>query len=259
MSLEDPFFVVKDEVHKAVQNAKALYQRWCELLSDPNNCTREEYDWTTNELRNSLRSIEWDLEDLEETISIVEKNTKKFKIDDVELSDRRAFVDRTKATVKDMKDHLASPQSHNRAQSRTQARTQSDHSNRNMLFNGPSKPQDKYMRLDNELEQANQKFIEENQSQQQLMIQAQDEQIDMVGASVGVLKNMSQQISGELDEQAVMLDDFAHEMDTTESKMDNVMKKMAKVLHMSNDKRQWCAIGVLLVIMVIVIIMFFVL
>ena len=31
-----------------------------------------------------------------------------------------------------------------------------------------------------------------------------------------------------------MLDDFAHEMDTTESKMDNVMKKMAKVLHMSN-------------------------
>ena len=35
------------------------------------------------------------------------------------------------------------------------------------------------------------------------MIQAQDEQIDMVGTSVGVLKNMSQQIGGELDEQAV--------------------------------------------------------
>ena len=33
-----------------------------------------------------------------------------------------------------------------------------------------------------------------------------------------------------------MLDDFAHEMDTTESKMDNVMKKMAKVLHMSNGR-----------------------
>ena len=31
-----------------------------------------------------------------------------------------------------------------------------------------------------------------------------------------------------------MLDDFAQEMDTTDSKMDNVMKKMAKVLHMSN-------------------------
>ncbi len=33
-----------------------------------------------------------------------------------------------------------------------------------------------------------------------------------------------------------MLDDFAHEMDSTESKMENVMKKMAKVLHVSNGK-----------------------
>ena len=37
---------------------------------------------------------------LNSDLGIVEKNTKKFKIDDVELSDRRAFVDRTKATVK---------------------------------------------------------------------------------------------------------------------------------------------------------------
>ena len=33
-----------------------------------------------------------------------------------------------------------------------------------------------------------------------------------------------------------MLDEFGHEIDTTESRMDNVMKKMAKVLHMSNGR-----------------------
>ena len=54
-----------------MQTARGLYQRWCELLDDPSNCSKEEYDWTTNELRNSLRSIEWDLEDLEETINIL--------------------------------------------------------------------------------------------------------------------------------------------------------------------------------------------
>ena len=59
------------EVQKAVQTARGLYQRWCELLDDPNTVSREEYDWTTNELRNSLRSIEWDVEDLEETINIL--------------------------------------------------------------------------------------------------------------------------------------------------------------------------------------------
>ena len=44
--------------------------RWCELVDDSANCAREELDWTSNELRNSIRSIEWDVEDLEETISI---------------------------------------------------------------------------------------------------------------------------------------------------------------------------------------------
>jgi len=36
-----------------------------------------------------------------------------------------------------------------------------------------------------------------------------------------------------------MLDDFSREMDTTETKMDNVMKKMAKVLHMSSGKQRF--------------------
>ena len=64
-------FAYFSEVQKAVQTARSLYQRWCELLDDPSAVSREEYDWTTNELRNSLRSIEWDLEDLEETINIL--------------------------------------------------------------------------------------------------------------------------------------------------------------------------------------------
>lgn len=31
-----------------------------------------------------------------------------------------------------------------------------------------------------------------------------------------------------------MLDDFSHEMDNTHSKLDNVMKKLAKVSHMTS-------------------------
>lgn len=33
-----------------------------------------------------------------------------------------------------------------------------------------------------------------------------------------------------------MLDDFGHEMENTESKMDNAMKKVAKVLQLSNGE-----------------------
>lgn len=54
-----------------MNTARGLYQRWCELLQESAVVGREELDWTTNELRNGLRSIEWDLEDLEETIDIL--------------------------------------------------------------------------------------------------------------------------------------------------------------------------------------------
>ena len=64
-------FYTFSEVQKAVHTVRGLYQRWCELLDDPHHMNKDEYNWTTNELRNSIRSIEWDVEDLEETISIL--------------------------------------------------------------------------------------------------------------------------------------------------------------------------------------------
>ena len=59
------------EVQKALATARNLFGRWRELQEDPSMLSREEVEYTTNELRNSLRSIEWDLEDLEETVNIL--------------------------------------------------------------------------------------------------------------------------------------------------------------------------------------------
>ncbi|KAJ6643240.1 Syntaxin-6, partial [Pseudolycoriella hygida] len=88
-------------------------------------------------------------------------------------------------------------------------------------------------------------------SVQQRMLQGQDEQLDVISDSIGTLKTVSRQIGIELDEQAVMLDDFGNEMETTESKIDSTMKKVAKVLHMNNDNRQWMAIIVLSILLLL--------
>uniref|UniRef100_UPI00398EF763 syntaxin-6-like isoform X2 n=1 Tax=Pristiophorus japonicus TaxID=55135 RepID=UPI00398EF763 len=229
MSLDDPFFVVKGEVQKAVNTARGLYQRWCELLQDSQSVSKEEYDWTTNELRNSLRSIEWDLEDLDETIGIVESNPRKFKIETAELYERKAFVIRTRQTVKNLMGAIEQQ----------------------------LKPADRYKRLDQELETVNSQYIEEQRVQQRLIVEQQDDQLELVSGSIGVLKNMSGRIGDELDEQAVMLDEFSHEMDNTQSRLDSTLKKLAKVSHMTSARRQWCVIVVLLVILVVVLILFF--
>ncbi|XP_051549990.1 syntaxin-6 isoform X1 [Myxocyprinus asiaticus] len=256
MSMEDPFFVVKGEVQKAVNSAQALHQRWIELLQEPGGASKEEVDWTTNELRNSLRSIEWDLEDLDETISIVEANPKKFNLVAMELAKRKAFITSTRQTVKDMKELMASPMSISVSERKNRQTLIGDGGSRGPIWQ-PSG--DKYTRLDKELHSANSQFIEDQQTQQQVIAEQQDEQLELVSGTIGVLKNMSQRIGQELDEQAVMLDDFSHEMDSTQSRLDNVMKKLAKVSHMTSDRRQWCAIGILLAILFVVILLFIVL
>uniref|UniRef100_I3JA42 Syntaxin 6 n=1 Tax=Oreochromis niloticus TaxID=8128 RepID=I3JA42_ORENI len=227
----------------SVNAAQSLHHRWSELMAEGGGASKEEIDWTTNELRNSLRSIEWDLEDLDETINIlqilriVESNPKKFNLDAAELSKRKAFINSTRVAVK------------------VTLLTTGDQ----WLRQKDPPGADKYSRLDHQLQNANSQFIEEQQVQQQLIAEQQEEQLELVSGTIGVLKNMSERIGMELDEQAVMLDDFGHEMDNTQSKLDNVMKKLAKVSHMTSDRRQWCAIGVLLTILFIIILLFFIL
>ncbi|XP_059136364.1 syntaxin-6 [Peromyscus eremicus] len=254
MSMEDPFFVVKGEVQKAVNTAQGLFQRWTELLQGPSAATREEIDWTTNELRNNLRSIEWDLEDLDETISIVEANPRKFNLDATELSIRKAFITSTRQIVRDMKDQMSA----------SSVQALAERKNRQALLGDSSQTwntgvTDRSGRLDRGLQLANSHFIEEQQVQQQLIVEQQDEQLELVSGSIGVLKNMSQRIGGELEEQAVMLDDFSHELESTQSRLDSVMKKLAKVSHMTSDRRQWCAIAILCAILLVVLILFLVL
>ncbi|XP_069990379.1 syntaxin-6 isoform X4 [Penaeus vannamei] len=256
MTLEDPFFVVKDEVCKALNKTRGLYQRWGELQEEGAVVTsKEELDWTNTELRNALRSIEWDLEDLEETIGIVEKNPRKFKIDGGELTARRTFIEHTKDEVKSMKDRLNLTKKDRDVTARQPIDDNSPLKMPQVVTHGSTR----YSRLVNEADSPNSEFIERTLAQQQMIMHQQDDQLDQIASSMGTLKNMSRQIGQEVDEQAVMLDDFGHEMENTQSKMENTLSKMAKVMHLSNDRRQWAAIGALSGVLVVVVILFFVL
>ncbi|XP_033340250.1 syntaxin-6 isoform X2 [Megalopta genalis] len=259
MTLENPFFVVKDEVCKALNKNRGLYGRWTELqdviVTSPTSggipISRDELEWTTTELRKALRSIEWDLDDLDDTIRIVEKNPTKFKIDNKELTVQRGFIEQAREEVKIMKDKMNLSRGRDRDSTARQP----------LLDNSPARVPvnhgtTKYSKLENEIDSPNRQFLGDTLQQQDDMIRQQDEQLGMIGESIGTLKTVSRQINTELDEQAVMLDEFGNELEMTDSKLDATMKKMAKVLHMSNDRRQWVAIGVLTAILVFLIILF---
>ena len=228
----------------------ALYSRWQQLFKDPQTRGNEEYEWSTNELRNQLRSIDWDLEDLDETISIVEKHPQKFQLDRNEVNERKQFIAGTRDTVRKIRQEL------NNAKSVTGSGGGGDRGSR-AGGKGKGRGYDRYQKLDEELASANDDFIGRQQQEQQLIMNEQDVQLDQVGKTVGVLKNIGQEIGRELEEQNVMLDDFDHEMDRTDSRLKTTLKKLDKVLDASKDKKQCCLILVLILILTILIIVYF--
>jgi len=250
MSLEDPFFVVKDEVLKALTKTRGLYERWRGGEEGREFRTAEEQEWAATELKNSLRSIEWDLEDLEDTVQIVEKNPTKFRIDGSELAVRKGFIEMTRDEVAQMKETI-SKQGNNKNIDRRIVQPSSSPPPPGQGSGGT-----KYSRLPSEADSPHREFIVGMEHQEQI-IRRQDETLEIMTDSMGNIRSMSQHVSNELDEQAVMLDDFGAEIEHADSKLDATMKKMAKVLHLSDDRRQWMAIGALSSAMVVVLVLIF--
>ncbi|KAA0190265.1 Syntaxin 6 [Fasciolopsis buskii] len=92
-------------------------------------------------------------------------------------------------------------------------------------------------------------------NEQQRMIHEQNAQLDQLGTSISTLKGISRRIGDELEDQVGLLDDFNSEMVHTESRLDQATKRTARLLHLGTDRRQWCAIVILTVTLLIILIL----
>ena len=74
-----------------------------------------------------------------------------------------------------------------------------------------------------------QELIQQQIRQQEQLVLHQDSQLSQMSQSVGTLRNVSTAIGSELDEQAVMLDEFGAEIEQAETKLDATMRKMVGI------------------------------
>ncbi|KAH7636969.1 Syntaxin-6 [Dermatophagoides farinae] len=103
MSLEDPFLIVQNEVFDALHKLRNNFTRWTELQSNPSQLSREDYSAFVTELKNGLKSIQWDLDELEESLENSERAT---TLDGTELTKRKSFIDKTRDEIKSMTEQL---------------------------------------------------------------------------------------------------------------------------------------------------------
>ncbi|VDO27108.1 unnamed protein product [Brugia timori] len=113
----------------------------------------------------------------------------------------------------------------------------------------------RYTRL-NDFPSSSTEFFADTLQKQQIILTDQDKDLEKVGDSVQRLKNMSSQIGTELEEQSIMLDDLSTDMERTGVKLNEMMKKIAKVTNMNDDKRQWMAIFVLSILLFFIVLLF---
>jgi len=99
MSLDDPFIVVKEEVCKALCRTRELFHHWSENCQGSNEVS----EWVASQLRNGLRSLEWDLDDLEATLAIAKRQGLR---DNKEISSRLNFIIKTRQEIQNIKDEL---------------------------------------------------------------------------------------------------------------------------------------------------------
>lgn len=86
------------------------------------------------------------------------------------------------------------------------------------------------------------------------VLQGQDEQLDVLGASIGRQRMLGIQMGDELDEQNELLEDVEAGVDRHTGTLDRARKRLGTVARKSKDNWSWVTIGILIVVLVLLIV-----
>lgn len=88
----DPYHAVQQEIQSSLQAASTLRASYLRIRSTARE-ESEELVWARNELKATLAALEADLEDLEESVKIVENTgARMFGLEEAEVMERRRYV-----------------------------------------------------------------------------------------------------------------------------------------------------------------------
>ncbi|CAG0882829.1 unnamed protein product [Darwinula stevensoni] len=115
----DPFSLGRRELDKALQDARDLYHHLMYMETKPPGFVKEgDLTRARTSLQNILRTIEWDLKDLEDSFELSKRNARALKIADEKLEERKRYIDETRTEVASMKDRFNLPDVHGSSSSR---------------------------------------------------------------------------------------------------------------------------------------------
>ena len=233
--VNDPFYLVKEEIQGSVDKAKGLTERMDRLPEY--NSERVKY---ANAIVTECDSVKWQLEELDRATAMAERDFVRFKVDQNELNSRKRWTSVTKDAVEAMTGNA-------RRVLEMHAR------NRNRGGGGGA-----LGGLAGEYERGNDEYLDDHQQQQQRMLQNQDVDLEDISVSIQRIGEVGLTIGEELATQGKMLEDLEQDVEGTNSRLAAVQRKMNQVFKKAWTKGQMIIIAVLTVILIILFLIAFV-
>jgi member of the syntaxin family of t-SNAREs len=226
----DPFLIVQSDVLTTLSQTRTLYSSYLRIrsLASRSPSTNPELTQARTDLESNLDTLSADVAELTESIRAVEGDPYRFGLDSVEVQRRRGFVSDVKGEVDSMRAEIQGGSG--------------------SIAHLPSP---------NAFE--DDAYAEFEEQTQMTMMREQDEQLDEVGRTVGVLRGQAQDMGRELEEQGGMLEEVDVLADRVGGKLSVGVKKVGEVIRRNEESVSSCCIGVLVVVLIILLILVIVL
>jgi hypothetical protein len=200
-------------------------------------------------LKRHIKAAESTLSDLETTIRVVERNRSKFPhISDMEISNRRNFVTDSQLRIQNSKDGMQSSEVKDKFLRDDRAKLE-----RRKLSNGSSTHNTRQTSKNDDLYLQEEGEADSSRSETMLMMQQQDSTLDGLSTAVTRVSAMAGTIHEEIESQNKMLTELEDDLIDAEEQLGVVMGKLGKLL----KTRSRCQIGLILVLSLIVLVLFF--
>lgn len=95
----DPFYEAKNEVDISIKKLEELYNSWLHMVDKSSILAKETYIL----IREEINYLDVDLDDLENSVNIVKRNSSKFKISEEEIHNRTVSINKIRNVLNDVK------------------------------------------------------------------------------------------------------------------------------------------------------------
>jgi len=240
----DPYHAVQHEIQSSLQSASTLRASYLRIRSTAREDS-EELTWARNELKATLAAMEADLEDLEDSVRIVEETgPRMFGLEDSDVTERRRYVNFVKREIDNIRAELGSdsPPIQSRPTSWLGSRD---------VFQSPSTPASPaFADKVSPVEEDDDHQASWARQEQQLMLQEQDRTIDTISGTLTTIAQQAGLMGREISEHNEMLDDLEQGVTHSDHKLSAAMKRMRKFVRDTEEtKSGWCIIVLIVILL----------